>query len=294
MFRRGKTRIAPLQVDEYVRRRYEDLAVCIAQDLASDRGLFCYYTPWLEYMMGKFNLPGNYRMKHSLVAKDSQGRHIGCSGAAKNTLVYYNPISFDCESRVQFEEAVQKSSLSAKLSGISQRNSEERRGEDCDKETSNGLICSKARHCPLSDDVGGDKTINCSVHSSTMHKHFCNAVVIEVKPAEDILFDSEPCPVIQTPVNAEQHQDKEEQQPQYVDEDGVVHVDSELEPQSEEMDSYYARIDEAFRKHRAEISKPDEQVRTSHVSISSRQTCAVELNSYGARGRVRSKICTIL
>lgn len=38
-------------------------------------------------------MPEDYRARHSLVVTDSQGRHIGCSGAVKNTLVYYNPLT---------------------------------------------------------------------------------------------------------------------------------------------------------------------------------------------------------
>ena len=78
-----KARVAP-QVDEYIRRRYEDLAVCIHLDIANDRGLFCHYTPWLDGIMGKFDLPEDYRSRYSLVATDSHGRHIGCSGRAWN------------------------------------------------------------------------------------------------------------------------------------------------------------------------------------------------------------------
>ena len=284
MFRRRKARIAPLQVDDYVRRRYEDLAVCIAQDLASNKGLFCYYTPWLDYMMSKFDLPGDYRMNHSLVARDPQGRHIGCSGAVKNTLDYYNPVSSDHhDGQVQFEEAVQKSRLSAKLRGISRRTSKEGK---CGTETS--IICSEAQD----DDVGGDETFNSSVN---VQKNVCDVVVIEVKPAEDILFDSEPCPMVQT--NARTHQGKEQEQPQYVTEDGVVHVGGELGPQSEDMDSYYARIDEAFRKHRDEMSKPSDSGdfnnlrRAPHGSNSS----PVKVHSRGGhRETAGSKFCTIL
>lgn len=91
MFRRKKTKIAP-QVDEYIRRRYEDMAVCIHFDIASNRGLICYYASWLELMMEKFNFSDGLKAKRSLIATDSQGRNIGCSGAVENKLVYHNPV----------------------------------------------------------------------------------------------------------------------------------------------------------------------------------------------------------
>ena len=100
-------------VDEtgYISRRYDDLAVCIHFDIANNRGLFCYYTEWLEEMMCKHNLPVEYRARHSLVAKDSHGRSIGCSGAVENNLVYYNPMPSGPREESQFREAERKSRL---------------------------------------------------------------------------------------------------------------------------------------------------------------------------------------
>lgn len=89
--RKLKVRTAP-EVDDYIRRRYEDMAVCIHLDIARDMGLYNYYAPWLDFMMSKFDLPEHIRKQNTLVITDCNGRHIGCSGAMKNTLVYYNPL----------------------------------------------------------------------------------------------------------------------------------------------------------------------------------------------------------
>ena len=94
MFRRKKTKIAP-QVDEYIERRYEDMAVYIHHDIASNRGLICYYASWLELMMEKFNFSDGLKTEHSLIATDSKGRNIGCSGAVENHLKYYNPVQHE-------------------------------------------------------------------------------------------------------------------------------------------------------------------------------------------------------
>ncbi len=95
MFKRRKSRILPhiaIGHDAYIKRRYRDLAICISVDIAENRGLFCHYTPWLEYRMEKSNFPDHLRKKSTLIVKDSQGKHVGRSGAVCNTLVYYNPI----------------------------------------------------------------------------------------------------------------------------------------------------------------------------------------------------------
>lgn len=101
------------QVDPYIRRRYEDMALCIHVDIDADRGLLCYYTPWLDQIMERFDLPEEYRLRHSLVATDAQGRHIGRSGAVKNTLTYYNPLNQEQQRiyRSQSREAKRKSLL---------------------------------------------------------------------------------------------------------------------------------------------------------------------------------------
>ena len=89
--RKLKVHVAP-EVDVYIRRRYEDMAVCIHLDIARDMGLYNYYAPWLDYMMKEFDLPDHIRKRNTLVITDSNGQHIGCIGAVKNTLVYYNPL----------------------------------------------------------------------------------------------------------------------------------------------------------------------------------------------------------
>ena len=81
----------------YITRRYQDLAVCIHADIANNRGLYNYYAPWLENMMDKHELPDHVKWKNSLVLTDSEGRHIGCSGAVKNSLIYYNPLEYNTE-----------------------------------------------------------------------------------------------------------------------------------------------------------------------------------------------------
>lgn len=282
MFRRWKTRIAPEQVDTYTKRRYEDLAVCISRDIASNRGLFCYYTPWLDHMMGKFDLPQEYRARHSLVATDSQGKNIGCSGAMKNTLIYYNPISPGQEDEVQFREAVQKSRLSAKFKRIAQRSD--------GTESTNGLAqSSEPKDTTLRLSEGDGKATGCLVQSS------------DIQDAEDVPFDSE-----LTPIDDKNEQERQKNlQPHYIDEDRIIHVVSELRPQS--ADSYYARIDEAFRNHRARTSKPmsfvtdvehHEDSCITEVKASHNSNCsqvAVELETAGNNETVaKSRFCTIL
>lgn len=288
MFSRWKTRIVPevQEADVYTRRRYEDLAVCIAHDIASNRGLFCYYTPWLDHMMGKYDLSQEYRARHSLVATDSQGKHIGCSGAVKNTLVYYNLSPPGHEGEVQFEEAVRKSCLSAKFKRIPS----EGRGR---MGSTNGLVRSEEATFRPSNN---DKATVCLVRSSDMREYLYTA--------EDVLFDSEPHPV--TPITDQREQERQQYlQPHYIDEDGTVHMVSELRPLS--ANSYYARIDEAFRNHRARTSKLTSSVtnvehiedscitegRASHDNDCSQ--IAVELDTTGNKEKVaKSKFCTIL
>lgn len=64
MFKRR--RIQPA-IDEYIVRRYEDIAVCIYRDIQSGRGMRNYYAPWLEGMLQR--LPASHRDKYSLVKK---------------------------------------------------------------------------------------------------------------------------------------------------------------------------------------------------------------------------------
>ena len=65
MFKRKKAQVQPA-LDPYITRRYEDLAVCIHQDLKNGRGLYSYYAPWLETMLQR--LPSaEMRQKYSLL-----------------------------------------------------------------------------------------------------------------------------------------------------------------------------------------------------------------------------------
>ena len=91
-FWKKTVRVAP-ELEAYIYKRYEDLAVRIHADIANNRGLYNYYAPWLDYMMDKYDLPDHVKRKNSLIVTDSLGRHIGCSGAVANILNYYNPLS---------------------------------------------------------------------------------------------------------------------------------------------------------------------------------------------------------
>lgn len=285
-WKRRKTRIAPL-VDDYIRRRYEDLAVCIARDIVNNRGLLCYYTPWLDHMMGKFNLPLDYRARHSLVATDSEGRHIGCSGAAQNTLVYHNPISPGCEGEAQFQEAVTKSCLSARFKGYESREGWGKVAQ-CSGIHEATPICEDVMNTRFSDmqkDLPSSTEAR-PTECSSSHKG-------DAKPAEgdgttrfaisrDTVFQ-DACP-------------------KYVTEDGVVHVVNELRPQSA------ARIDEAFCKHKASTSKPAVGVTDLATGSGTERNC--EESSVDDEGRTlgksegnvnannqrvaKSKFCTIL
>ena len=51
--------------DAYIKRRYEDLSVCIHTDLKNGRGQYNYYAPWLELKLQPF--PAFYREKHSVL-----------------------------------------------------------------------------------------------------------------------------------------------------------------------------------------------------------------------------------
>ena len=51
--------------DTYLKRRYEDLSVCIHVDIKNGRGQYNYYAPWLELKLQPF--PAFYREKHSVL-----------------------------------------------------------------------------------------------------------------------------------------------------------------------------------------------------------------------------------
>ncbi len=114
------------EIEGYVRRRYEDLAVCIHFDIANDRGLYNYYSPWLNYMMEKHCLPDHVRKKNTLVVTDSAGRHIGCSGASQNTLNYYNPLGFHVEDII-YKGAVVNKEMKSKAAFVKNKKSKPNR-----------------------------------------------------------------------------------------------------------------------------------------------------------------------
>ena len=66
MFKSKKTKVQP-QVDAHIIRRYEDLAICIHQDIKNGQGLHNFYAPWLEVMLER--LPQHVREEHSLLVK---------------------------------------------------------------------------------------------------------------------------------------------------------------------------------------------------------------------------------
>ena len=68
MFKRRRSqRVHPDVVvqDAYIKRRYEDLSVCIHRDIKNGRGRYNYYAPWLELKLQSF--PTFYREKHSVL-----------------------------------------------------------------------------------------------------------------------------------------------------------------------------------------------------------------------------------
>ena len=67
MFRRRSRRVHPDLViqDAYIKRRYNDLSVCIHKDIKDGRGRHNYYAPWLELKLQTF--PAFYREKHSVL-----------------------------------------------------------------------------------------------------------------------------------------------------------------------------------------------------------------------------------
>lgn len=68
MFKRRRSqRVHPdvLIQDAYIKRRYEDLSVCIHKDIKNGQGRYNYYAPWLELKLQSF--PAFYREKHSVL-----------------------------------------------------------------------------------------------------------------------------------------------------------------------------------------------------------------------------------
>lgn len=67
--RRRSQRVHPdvLVQDAYIKRRYEDLSVCIHKDIRNGRGQYNYYAPWLELKLQSF--PAFYREQHSVLVE---------------------------------------------------------------------------------------------------------------------------------------------------------------------------------------------------------------------------------
>ena len=252
MFKRRRARVVP-KVDPYIERRYEDMAVSIRTDIARNKGLFCYYTPWLEQIMERFELPEEYRRRHSLVATDSNGRHIGCSGATTNTLVYYNPISTEQQviHRTQSKEARRKSVLSEKF-----RDSK--------------LYFSRSKS--LEERVHPYRFTKVRPGQMSV-KSFCSdhaMVSVKCPPStEGEVNDKE---ITQEPFNEHSALDKATDIVLHSDEatsqanTDIVFKVSDSRPQS--GNSYYARIDEHFRKHR----EPEGMLRLDDQNTESKET----------------------
>lgn len=242
MFRRWKTRVAP-QLDPYIQRRYEDMAVCIQVDIASNRGLLCHYTPWLDQIMEKFDLPEEYRLRHSLVATDAHGRHIGRSGAVQNTLVYYNPVPPEQNEilRSQSREAKRKSILSERF-------------------RDNEVYIKRSR----SLGERSHPSVAMKVHpAKTVRSYSSDCSSIKVKQCESTtqerVTSDENSTAVKSPLTCHSHihhmpsgrTGHTSEADTKVTQSALAVSDSR--PQS--ADSYYLRIDEAFRKHREQSSQ---------------------------------------
>ncbi len=266
MFRRKKSRVAP-EEDTYVKRRYEDLTECIHRDIANNRGLLCYYSTWLDFMMVKFSLPDEFRKRHSLAITDSEGRHIGCSGAVNNTLKYFNPISpAGHKDLSQSHEAIRKSRLSAKLTDTRLRvagGGEDDSGDTNDHKTTNNRKTVKLDVGPYGSSAEGDSSAKChddqngAGTSSESGREKCkNEASESLKFAQK---SSNPLNHCTDPVDKPSSSRIEP----FVTVDGTqhkVHTQSMgtmlteiLRPDS--ANSYHVRIDEAFRKHKESSSK---------------------------------------
>ena len=283
-----------------MRRRYEDLAECIHQDIARDRGLLCLYSRWLDFMMAKVNLPEEFRRRHSLVLTDSQGRHIGCSGAVKNTLEYFNPISpSQQEDLSQSQEAVMKSRLSAKLSSRNDKQgaSNGKRGGTIkvDVKATEGAIEIQLSGHHVTKTGDTDKSNNESLISHTKNSSSHSLPPPVDRPPNNTV---EPFVIIDG-TSQEAHTKLE------------AMVSEVLRPDS--SNSYYARVDEAFRKHRQKSSntaweKTDEGSKLADVEKSESPVETKESGHKTSRlddldaqspnidppNTRRSKFCTIL
>lgn len=305
MFRRRKTRVAP-QVDRYIHRRYEDMAVCIQVDIASNRGLLCYYTAWLDQIMEKFNLPEEYRLRHSLVATDSHGRHIGCSGAVQNTLVYYNPVTPEIH-RLQSREAKRKSILS-------------------DRFRDNKMYTEKSRS--LDEKVHPSLVMKASsakqtLRSSSVKVEWLESAKVTLKETRDAETCSEHSELSNTAMKSDLtpltchshiHHMPGGSSCKTGHASEADHGDAKVTPSAltvsnsrpQSADSYYIRIDEAFRKHRENASKlaelngdieieqhKDEGIGEGLQHQKTHTTAELDNNDQSTTTR-KSKFCTIL
>lgn len=332
MFWRRKARVAPY-VDIYIRRRYEDMAVCIHADIASNKGLLCYYTQWLDQMMVKFDLPEEYRSRHSLVATDSHGKHVGCSGATSNRLEDYNPPEHKGTlQRSQSLEARIKSRLSARFQDS--MSIDERIRHSCET-TSRSSIKERPYSCKTSDaqlfSSGEDHTPpegllwgykQQRVDDYNYRKERCNCSEPHNMPGESPKLLLHSSPQSESSHHSHLHQsDSSVHKTAHAcshdiagfAEGGLVVSGDDSRPQT--VDSYCARRDDPFQKHgtdsarirepwyvRSEQGSKSKQIISCHSN--SEDECirdsgagsfhAVELDENKQPRRTRTKFCTIL
>ena len=79
--------------DAFIKRRYEDLSLCIHKDIKNGRGQYNYYAPWLEIKLQPF--PAHYRETHS-VLQDHTPQVLGAPQTSTNTFTIANPSSIEC------------------------------------------------------------------------------------------------------------------------------------------------------------------------------------------------------
>ena len=292
MFKRKKSRVAPQTPDAYILRRYKDLAVCINMDINNDRGLFCYYTPWLDYMMEKFNFSEDLKKRNTLVVTDSQGKHIGCSGAVHNTLVYHNPISIEHlvepslpqrektivnPSKKEEEHSIESNEHSHVMdnvilvSPVQERVIYKKASEKVCEENTKSSDDPSVEHLLMQQPSKVDDLVPEEASGGNLHVQNRNETLIEHVSHVNII--TEP------PNSSDVPELKETSRPQTAD-------------------SYYARIDEAFCKHRAGFSKATwkEPEMADHHKPETKPVCTeiIHKNNSSSAQTGRSKFCTIL
>ena len=187
--------------------------------------------------MEKFNLSEKLKQKSSLIVKDSQGRHIGCSGAICNTLEYYNPGSLLNRTSSNFPdiaESNEKSFASREDSEVVSYGQEKvlhmydirNRPAICEKDLSTCRI----QTCD--SDEGKNNTVQ---QRPSSYEEPENNISSDTKQAQDESNLKDNCKS-STGQTADNHMKE------------FTRNDNLSRPQTE--DSYYARIDEAFRRGR--------------------------------------------